>query len=111
MIKKNYHKMTITLDNVNQAQAIALTKMFKYMEYLGNTGSSRMCCFYSDGDGDFRPKVTIDYPEDLPEVSKIDGIITREDIKNARKNNEEIININKGDFIIDFDSISWEIYH
>lgn len=30
--------------------------MLKYMEYLGNIGSSRMVSLYADGDGDFRPK-------------------------------------------------------
>lgn len=30
--------------------------MLKYMEQLGNMGSSRQVAIYSDGDGDFRPK-------------------------------------------------------
>jgi hypothetical protein len=30
--------------------------MLKYMQQLGGLGSSRMVSFYSDGDGDFRPK-------------------------------------------------------
>jgi len=30
--------------------------MLEYMRYLGGIGSSRKVCFYSDGDGDFRPK-------------------------------------------------------
>ena len=30
--------------------------MLKYMESLGNAGSSRTVTFYADGDGDFRPK-------------------------------------------------------
>lgn len=30
--------------------------MLKYMERLGNCGSSRKVCLYADGDGDFRPK-------------------------------------------------------
>ena len=30
--------------------------MLKHMEYLGGIGSSRMTHFFSDGDGDFRPK-------------------------------------------------------
>lgn len=32
--------------------------MLKYMEHLGNIGSSRDVVLYSDGDGDFRPKFT-----------------------------------------------------
>lgn len=30
--------------------------MLKYMEQLGDLGASRVAAFYSDGDGDFRPK-------------------------------------------------------
>lgn len=30
--------------------------MLKYMQMLGNIGSSEKISFYSDGDGDFRPK-------------------------------------------------------
>jgi hypothetical protein len=30
--------------------------MLKYMEHLGNIGSSRGVSLYADGDGDFRPK-------------------------------------------------------
>jgi hypothetical protein len=30
--------------------------MLKYMQYLGGVGGSRTVSFYSDGDGDFRPK-------------------------------------------------------
>lgn len=33
--------------------------MFRRMEYLGSVGSSRMLGFYSDGDGDFRPKFDV----------------------------------------------------
>ncbi len=29
--------------------------MLRYMEHLGNVGSSRKVSIYSDGDGDFRP--------------------------------------------------------
>ncbi len=38
--------------------------MLKYMQSLGNLGSSRMISFYADGDGDFRPKFQWD--ENLP---------------------------------------------
>lgn len=30
--------------------------MLKYMQQLGDAGSSRNITFYADGDGDFRPK-------------------------------------------------------
>lgn len=34
--------------------------MLKYIEKLGNMGSSRIVAIYSDGDGSFRPKFTCD---------------------------------------------------
>ena len=93
-MEKKYLPLTIHLENVSQAQAIALVKMFKYMQHLGQMGSSRTCSFFADGDGDFRPKFkSFEYPELLPPVNEVTGI----------KPN--------GDFSIDFDSISWKIYH
>ena len=94
MLEKKPQKLVITLENVNQSDAIALMKMFKFMQYVGNIGASRMCSFFADGDGSFRPKVSFEYPEKLPEVPEINGI------------DEET-----GDFKIDSDSIAWKIYH
>ncbi len=34
--------------------------MLKYMEHCGNIGHSSIVAFYSDGDGDFRPKFKVD---------------------------------------------------
>ena len=100
MLKRKEQKLVITVDNVSQA--IALIKMFKYMEYLGSIGSSRNCTFFADGDGAFRPKVSFSYPEKLPEVPEIDGVIEKDG---------EISRKSEGDFAIDSDSIAWEIYH
>jgi hypothetical protein len=93
MLERKSQKMVITLENINQSDAIALTKMFKYMEYLGKVGSSRMCSFFADGDGAFRPKVNIEYPESLPDVKEVSGIDK------------------EGNFKIDSDAIAWKIYH
>ena len=93
-LKRATHDMVITLKNVTQAQAIALRKMFEYMEFLGHIGSSRTCSFYADGDGDFRPKFSYSYPEQLPEVRSISGV-----------------NMETGDYKVDYDSIAWKIYH
>ena len=107
-MEKKDQKMTITLDNVSQAQAIALKKMFEYMQYLGNIGSSRFCSFMADGDGDFRPKVSFEYPEELPEVKEINGVVKWD---KETKKMDKSISTHEGDFIIDFDSIAWKIYH
>lgn len=49
--------------------------MLKYMQYLGNIGSSRSVAIFADGDGDFRPKFKWDenLPSDAEPVSKKDG--------------------------------------
>lgn len=49
--------------------------MLKYMMFLGNIGSSRMVSFYSDGDGDFRPKFSWDplLPSDAKPVKEKNG--------------------------------------
>jgi hypothetical protein len=84
--------LIITLENVSPADAVALKKMFEYMQYLGKIGSSRMCSYFADGDGSFRPSVCFTYPVELPEVPNITGIKP------------------DGDFQIDSDAIAWEIY-
>lgn len=106
--ERKAHKMVITLDNVLPADAIALKKMFEYMQTLGNVGSSRWCCFFADGDGSFHPKVSIEYPMELPEVPEIDGEV--EYNKETRKLEGNPIH-SDGDFAIDSNSIAWKIYH
>lgn len=51
--------LLIKIENLTTAQAVALRKMLMDMEYLGVTGSSRYLAFMADGDGNFRPKVTV----------------------------------------------------
>ena len=92
-IERTPYTLHIKLDNIGPADAIALMKMFKYMERLGNAGSSRNCTFFADGDGSFHPTASFVYPIELPEVPDIDGI-TKD-----------------GSFKIDSDSIGWRIYH
>jgi len=47
--------------------------MLNTMQYLGFLGSSRLLGFYSDGDGDFRPKFEFDIP-----MQKVEGIFRSE---------------------------------
>lgn len=101
-MERKYQKLVITLENVGQADAIALIKMFKYMEHLGRLGASRWCSFYADGDGAFRPKVSFEYPEELPEVPEIDGRTVSSHIGSMRYTS---------DFAIDSDEIAWKIYN
>ena len=49
--------------------------MLKYMQRLGGIGSSREVTFYSDGDGDFRPKFqwNVCLPSDAEPINDDDG--------------------------------------
>lgn len=107
-LKRKEQTLYITLENVSQADALALMKMFKYMEMLGNVGSSRMCSFFADGDGSFHPKVSFVYPEELPELPEITGEVEFD--RETRMNNRNYTT-SDGDFIIDSDEIAWRIYH
>lgn len=49
------------------------------MQSLGIRGSSRLLGFYSDGDGDFRPRFEFDIP-----VQKVDGIERQKLIENHK---------------------------
>lgn len=49
--------------------------MLKRMEYNGKMGHSEYVAFYSDGDGSFRPKITIE---------GIDTSVIEEKVKTAR---------------------------
>jgi hypothetical protein len=51
--------LTITMENLTEAQEIALNDLFATWQQLGSWGSSRDTTFFADGDGDFRPKITI----------------------------------------------------
>lgn len=107
-MERKYNKLIITMNNIKQSDAIALIKMFKYMQRLGNIGSSRWCSFFADGDGDFHPKINIEYPEELPELSEIKGEVTYN--KDTKKLEGNILS-SSGDFAIDSDLIAWKIYH
>ncbi|MGL5514280.1 MAG: hypothetical protein ACRDBM_13725 [Sporomusa sp.] len=58
--------------------------MLKQMEYNGNIGRSRMVGIYADGDGDFRPKFSVDIDFEKKESHKLRTICP------ACKNNNEI---------------------
>lgn len=50
------------------------------MQSMGNAGCSRLIGFYSDGDGDFRPKFDYDIPVTLvPGITKHELIVAHEE--------------------------------
>ena len=52
--------MKIEIKNLTKVQEVALEDMLATWVGLGNGGSSRWTAFYADGDGNFRPKITVD---------------------------------------------------
>lgn len=52
--------ISVKIDNIDEEQKLALEIFFDTMQFLGNAGGSRWLCFYSDGDGNYKPKIKID---------------------------------------------------
>lgn len=82
-------KVIVEIDDITEPQKIALEDMFATMVMLGNIGSSRWVCFYSDGDGNYRPKILIN-----GEKPKLTDLLIKEERWNG------------GEYRIDFDLVS-----
>lgn len=91
MHNEKIHKLTVEIDNLTKAQALALESMFHQYMSLGQTGASRWVDFYADGDGNFQPKIIVN--GHAPEFSSF------LDSKEIWKTDE---------CRIDFDSIAWK---
>lgn len=66
-------KFTIEVE-MNERWIPHFMSMLKYMEMLGNKGSSRQVGIYADGDGGFNPKFKTDIEwETKPPVFDHDG--------------------------------------
>jgi hypothetical protein len=53
-------KMTIEIDNITEAQARAIEDMLALWQHLGAQDGSRWTAFFADGNGGFRPEITVD---------------------------------------------------
>jgi hypothetical protein len=72
--KENFMKKFTIEVEMNERWIPHFMSMLKYMEMLGNKGSSRQVGIYSDGDGDFNPKFKTDIEwEAKPPVLDHDG--------------------------------------
>ena len=87
--------INVEIENITDAQAIALEDMFRTWVNLGNLGSSRWTSFYADGDGNFRPKIKVDGKD-----AKFSDLIDEEMRNKMWKENE---------YKIDFDMIGWKL--
>ena len=50
--------MEIVIENLTEAQAIAIEDLLATWVQGGSHGCSRWTAFYADGDGNFRPRVS-----------------------------------------------------
>jgi hypothetical protein len=89
--------INVEIQNITDAQAIALEDMFMTWVYLGKLGASRWTSFYADGDGNFRPKINVNGKE--AEFS----LLIDEEMRNKMWEGHE--------YKIDFDTISWKLHN
>lgn len=95
MHRNDKRKIVVEIDNITEAQAIAIEDMLATWAGLGSAGSSRWTAFYADGDGNFQPKITVDgrpalFTELFPAEKFWKGGY-------------------RGEYRIDFDAIAWKL--
>ena len=95
MRDRTKHKLTIEIENLTEAQVIALNDLFATWMQLGSWGSSRDTTFHADGDGDFHPKILVN-----GEKPKFTDLLPRE--RMWAKGHH-------GEYRIDFDWIGWKL--
>ena len=93
---KSRRQLVAVIDNLTEAQAIAIEDMLAVWVSLGNAGSSRYTGFYADGDGNFKPKITVN--GNPPQETKLID-------KKSKWPDGHM-----GDYRIDFDDIAWALY-
>ncbi len=89
-------KLTVTME-VSAPQAYALQEMFKWWNFCGQAGMSRMVGFYADGDGDFHPNCKVKTEPELPDLPD----------EQAHK---AIVADNHGHRNYDYDGIGWSLH-
>lgn len=95
--------LNVVIENVTEAQEIALNDLFATWMTLGNWGSSRWTAFYADGDGDFHPKITVN-----GEKAKYTELVPRERMWPGGHHHDGKIDAH-GEYRIDFDWIGWKL--
>lgn len=89
-------EMTVTMQ-VTVPQALALQAMFKHWNRLSAVGASRMIGFFADGDGNFHPRCTFSFSEEIPALTEeLEKLAAASDDGRFTKN-------------FDFDSIAWSL--
>ncbi len=100
--------MTIELSGLTVAQAIAMKDMFDMMRKLGSLGSSRFVGYYSDGDGNFRPKPKYTFSAYSNEIEEWADPRNVDPLDNG---NESWGNWKNDMYLVDFDPIAWRLHY
>lgn len=87
----------ISITNLTESQAIAIEDMLATWQLLGGWGSSRWTSFFADGDGNFRPRISIDGRK--PQETTL---VKRADLWTGGATGD-------GEYKIDFDKIAWKL--
>lgn len=90
-------RMTIVIENLSEPQRLAIEDMLAYWRE-SRRGSSRWMAFFVDGDGNFRPHITVDGRE--PEHQ--DRIDPRRFWTGGQPWS--------GEYRIDYDAIAWTFH-
>lgn len=88
----------VEISNLTRAQAIAIEDLLATWQSLGSLGASRWTSFFADGDGNFRPKCSIDGRK-----AEVTALLT----KDERWTHSEPLDLT--DYRIDFDRIAWKL--
>ena len=109
------YSTTIKIDNLTDAQLEAIEDMLYQWQRLGSIGSSRWTCFFADGDGNFRPRITMDGHDVKPTEYIADHdkwkqlkMLQKPNLNNGMKV-EEWRHLNEC-YMIDFDGIAWPMH-
>ena len=96
--------LTVVIENVTESQEIALNDLFATWQMLGNLGGSRWTAFFADGDGDFRPKITVN-----GEKAKFTDLIDRKQMWKSDSIVAGAFGYGDDAYKIDFDWIGWKL--
>lgn len=96
-MSKPKRAIDIRIENITEAQAIAIESLLATWQSLGGLGASRWTAFYADGDGNFRPRITVDGRK-----AEHTTLMSREELwKNEHGHSDE--------YRIDYDVIAWRL--
>jgi hypothetical protein len=95
-VSEKTESIHIIIRNLTKPQALAIEEMLAWWQRLGSWGSSRNVTFFADGDGNFRPQITVDGRKPEFKGSELCGE------KTFRPKDG-------GDINIDFDPIAWAL--